>query len=50
MVSTKPWEAHRRTADGKSKQEILRCLKRFIALEVYRLLQAGSLRPAAERV
>ena len=39
--------AERRTADGKSKREILRCLKRFIAREVYRLLQAGSLRPAA---
>ena len=37
----------RRTAEGKSKQEILRCLKRFIAREVYRLLQAGPLRPAA---
>jgi len=36
-----------RTAEGKSKPEILRCLKRFIAREVYRLLQAGSLRPAA---
>jgi len=39
--------AERRTAEGKSKREILRCLKRFIAREVYRLLQAGSLRPAA---
>ena len=28
----------RRTAEGKSKPEIIRCLKRFIAREVYQLL------------
>jgi hypothetical protein len=28
----------RRTAEGKSKWEIMRCLKRYIAREVYRLL------------
>ncbi len=28
----------RRTAEGKSKREIMRCLKRYIAREVYRLL------------
>jgi transposase len=28
----------RRTAEGKSKQEIMRCLKRYIAREVYRVL------------
>jgi transposase len=28
----------RRTAEGKSKQEIMRCLKRYIAREVYRIL------------
>lgn len=39
--------AERRTAEGTSKREILRCLKLFIAREVYRLLQAESLRPAA---
>ena len=39
--------AERRTAEGKSKRESLRCLKRFIAREVYRLLQAGSLCQAA---
>jgi len=39
--------AERRTAEGKSKREILHCLKRFIASEVYRQLRAGSLRPAA---
>jgi transposase len=28
----------RRTAEGKSKREILRCLKRYIAREIYRIL------------
>lgn len=32
--------ATRRTADGLSKRDILRCLKRFIAREVYRALLA----------
>jgi hypothetical protein len=41
--------AERRTADGKSKREILRCLKRFIAREIYRMLQAGSLRTEVTR-
>ena len=34
--------AERRTAEGKSKTEIIRCLKRYVAREVYR-----HLRPAA---
>src|SRR6201981_1463214 len=34
--------AERRTAEGKSKAEIIRCLKRYVAREVYR-----HLRPAA---
>lgn len=29
----------RRTAEGKSKREILRCLKRYVAREVYRVLE-----------
>ena len=29
---------HRRTAEGLSKREIIRCLKRYVAREVYRLL------------
>jgi transposase len=34
----------RRTAEGKSKREIVRCLKRYVAREVYRaLLDDGSL-------
>jgi transposase len=28
----------RRTAEGKSKPEIIRCLKRYVAREVYRVL------------
>jgi transposase len=32
----------RRTAEGKSKREILRCLKRYIAREVYPHLRASS--------
>jgi len=28
----------RRTAEGKSKPEIIRCLKRYLAREVYRVL------------
>jgi transposase len=34
----------RRTAEGKSKREIIRCLKRYVAREVYRvLISCGSL-------
>jgi transposase len=36
----------RRTAEGKSKWEIMRCLKRYIAREVYRvLLSSATLSP-----
>jgi len=28
----------RRTADGLSKKDIIRCLKRFVAREIYQLL------------
>jgi transposase len=38
----------RRTAEGKSKPEIIRCLKRFIAREIYRIL-AAPLPPPAHR-
>jgi transposase len=31
----------RRTAEGKSKREIARCLKRYVAREVYRALLDG---------
>ena len=36
----------RRTQEGKSKREIIRCLKRYIAREVYRLLPAPTATPA----
>ena len=32
----------RRTAEGKSKWEIMRCLKRYIAWEVYRVLLSSA--------
>jgi transposase len=31
----------RRTKEGKSKAEIIRCLKRHIARELYRILVSG---------
>ena len=31
----------RRTTEGKSKREIIRCLKRYVAREVYRVLIHG---------
>lgn len=37
----------RRTAEGKSKREIMRCLKRYIAREVYRvLLSPAAMKPS----
>jgi transposase len=32
----------KRTKEGKSKEEIIRCLKRYIAREVYRILASLS--------
>ena len=32
----------RRTAEGKSKREIMRCLKRYVAREVYRILVSAA--------
>ena len=34
--------AERRTKEGLSKKEIIRCLKRYIARELYRLLESGG--------
>ena len=34
--------AARRLAEGKSKWEIMRCLKRYIAREVYRVLLSSA--------
>jgi transposase len=36
----------RRTADGKTTREIIRCLKRYVAREVYKALAAGAQTPA----
>ena len=38
--------AARRTAQGKTKPEILRCLKRYLARELYPLLAGPSTAPA----
>ena len=38
--------AARKTAEGKSKREIIRCLKRYIAREVYPLLNPTDYPPA----
>ena len=34
--------AARRTAEGKTPREIKRCLKRFVARRLFRLLEASS--------
>jgi transposase len=39
--------AERRTAEGKSKKEIIRCLKRYVAREIYRILTSKDLETAA---
>lgn len=31
----------RRTAEGRSKRDIIRCLQRYVILEVYRLVKAN---------
>ena len=40
----------RRTAEGKSKREILRCLKRYVTREVYRILTAPGALPSSVSV
>jgi transposase len=35
----------RRTSEGKTPREIRRCLKRYIARDLYRLLEAGPPTP-----
>jgi transposase len=44
MSSHPPTRAYveRRTAEGLSKKEIMRCLKRDVAREVYLLLRAAA--------
>jgi transposase len=41
-ADTYPYVA-KRTTEGKTKKEIIRCLKRYIAREVYRILASLSL-------
>jgi transposase len=40
----------RRTAEGKSKREILQCLKRYVAREVYRILATPGTLPSSGSV
>ena len=44
MASHPPTRAYveRRTTEGLSKLEIIRCLKRYVAREVYHHLRAGG--------
>ena len=44
MSSHAPTRAYvaRRTTEGLSKTEIIRCLKRYVAREVYHHLHAGA--------
>jgi hypothetical protein len=37
----------RRTKDGLSKKEIIRCLKRYVARELYRIITTHDLERAA---
>jgi hypothetical protein len=37
----------RRTKDGLSKNEIIRCLKRYIARELYQLITTNDLQPTS---
>jgi transposase len=48
-VCSPPTQAYvqRRTQQGLSKKEILRCLKRYIARQLYRFLLALSVNPSA---
>ena len=41
--------AERRTAEGKSKAEIIRCLKRYVAREVYRYLRPAAANARSSR-
>jgi transposase len=37
----------RRTSDGKTQREVQRCIKRYLARRVWRLLDQGPAVPAA---
>jgi transposase len=51
MVSHAPTKAYvqRRTAEGLSKPEIMRCLKRYVARELFPLIQAITIDTIKER-
>jgi len=51
MVSHPPTKAYvqRRTTEGLSKTEIMRCLKRYVARELYPLLQAITIETTPEQ-
>jgi hypothetical protein len=51
MVSHAPTKAYveRRTTEGLSKTEIMRCLKRYVARELYPLLQAVTIATTLEQ-
>jgi hypothetical protein len=36
----------RRTAEGKTRKEIMRCLKRYVAREIYKALVTQARNPA----
>ena len=36
---------HRRTTEGMSKAEVIRCLKRYVAREVFSVLRNSALSP-----
>ena len=40
----------RRQAEGRSKKEIIRCLKRYVVREMYQLLPEPSLRPGPAKL
>lgn len=51
MTSHAPTKAYvaRRTVEGLSKPEIMRCLKRYVARELFPLIQAITLLEPPER-
>ena len=40
LPARRPARHCRRLAEGKTKKEVIRCLKRFVARELYRTLRA----------
>jgi hypothetical protein len=40
----------RRTGEGRTKKEIIRCLKRYVAREIYRILVSNTAPDTAQSV